>query len=465
MGGHPKGLKTLFFTEFWERFSYYGMRAILTLFMVAKVADGGLGLDVATAAAIYGFYTAAVFFMGIPGGWIADRLLGQRNAVLYGGILIAMGHYSLAIDFTPTFYAGLVLIVLGTGLLKPNISAIVGQLYSADDKRRDAGFSIFYMGINMGAFFAPLVCGTLGERVGWHWGFGAAGVGMTLGLIQYVLGGSRLGNAGILREKPKDAGLLWGKLALAVFALVAVFYFLWDYRDYVLLAGSIGVFWSLLRQGRDSVERKRIWAIIAFFAFAMLFWAGFEQAGSSLTLFAKDFTENSVFGWQFPASYYQSVNPLGIIALAPLFAWLWVRWGQRQPSSPAKFMLGLAFLSLGFLVITGAAFVSSQGGNSRVSPMWLISGYVLHTIGELCLSPVGLSTVTKLAPQRLVGSMMGVWFLASSLGNFIGGRIAGLFETFPLPQLFGAVCLTTGASAIVLLFLIKPIRNLMGGVH
>src|SRR5213596_527513 len=212
MGGHPKGLTTLFFTEFWERFSYYGMRAILTLFMVAKVADGGLGLDVATAAAIYGFYTAAVFFMGIPGGWIADRLLGQRNAVLHGGILIAMGHYSLAIDSRPSFYAGLVLIVLGTGLLKPNISAIVGKLYSAEDNRRDAGFSIFYMGINMGAFFAPLVCGTLGERVGWHWGFGAAGVGMTLGLIQYVLGGSRLGNAGILREKPKDAGRLGASL-------------------------------------------------------------------------------------------------------------------------------------------------------------------------------------------------------------------------------------------------------------
>jgi POT family proton-dependent oligopeptide transporter len=288
---------------------------------------------------------------------------------------------------------------------------------------------------------------------------------MTLGLIQYVLGGSRLGNAGILGEKPKDAGLLWGKLALGVLALVAVFYFLWDYRDYVLLAGSIGFFWWLLRQGRDPVERKRIGAIIAFFVFATLFWAGFEQAGSSLTLFAKNFTENSAFGWQFPASYYQSVNPLGIIALAPLFAWLWVRWGKTQPSSPAKFMLGLVFLSLGFLVITGAAFVSAQGGNSRVSPMWLIGGYVLHTVGELCLSPVGLSTVTKLAPQRLVGSMMGVWFLASSLGNFIGGRIAGLFETFPLPQLFGAVCLTTGASAIILLFLIKPIRNLMGGVH
>src|SRR6266581_4459156 len=357
LAGHPRGLSTLFFTELWERFSYYGMRSLLMLFMVAPAAAGGLGMPAERAAAIYGLYTGSVYFTAIPGGWIADRLLGLRRAVLVGGILIALGHYCLAVHAMPTFFAGLTLIVLRTGLLKPNISSIVGQLYRADDPRRDAGFSIFYMGINLGALISPLVCGYLGQKVGWHWGFGAAGVGMTLGLIQYVLGGSRLGNAGILREKPKDAGLLWGKLALAVLALVAVFYFLWDYRDYVLLAGSIGVFWSLLRQGRDPVERKRIWAIIAFFVFAMLFWAGFEQAGSSLTLFAKDFTENSVFGWQFPASYYQAVNPLGILALAPLFAWLWVRWGKTQPSSPAKFMFGLVFLSLGFLVIAGAAFV------------------------------------------------------------------------------------------------------------
>src|SRR6267143_400496 len=478
--GHPRGLSTLFFTEMWERFSYYGMRAILTLYMTKKLVEGGLGFDEKYAALIYATYVSSVWYLPLIGGWLADRVFGARRAVLIGGIIIACGHYSMAINTYLNFYAGLILIAMGTGLLKPNISAMVGQLYPEKDQRRDAGFSIFYMGINLGAFLSPIIVGFLAQHPwfrhfissmgfdpnsAWHWGFAAAGVGMTLGLIQYVLGGARLNHAGILREKPKDAGLLWGKLTLAVFALVAVFYFLWDYRDYVLLAGSIGVFWSLLRQGRDPVERKRIWAIIAFFVFAMLFWAGFEQAGSSLTFFAKDFTENSVFGWQFPASYYQSVNPLGILALAPVFAWLWVRWGKRQPSSPAKFTFGLAFLSLGFLVITGAAFVSAQGGNSRVSPMWLIGGYVLHTIGELCLSPVGLSTVTKLAPQRLVGSMMGVWFLATSLGNFIGGRIAGLFETFPLPQLFGAVCLTTGASAIVLLFLIKPIRNLMGGVH
>jgi len=464
IGGHPRGLTTLFFTEFWERFSYYGMRALLILFMT-DTARGGMGLDTATAAAVYGFYTSAVYFMGIPGGWIADRLLGQRNAVLYGGILIAMGHYSMAIDSRPTFYAGLVLIVLGTGLLKPNISSIVGQLYSAEDNRRDAGFSIFYMGINMGAFFSPLVCGYLGQNVGWHWGFGAAGVGMTFGVLQYALGGKRLGNAGHLVEKASNAGKLWGGVTIAVLAVTATFYFLWDYRDFVLLFGTIGVFVWLLSQARDSVEKKRIWSIIAFFVFALLFWAGFEQAGSSLNLFADRYTENSVVGMSFPSSFFQSVNPLTIIILAPVFAWLWVKLGSKEPSSPAKFMLGLVFLSLGFLVVAGAAVVSAQGGGSRVSPAWLIVVYVLHTIGELCLSPVGLSTVTKLAPERLVGSMMGVWFLAASLGNFVGGRIAGLFEKLPLPQLFGAVAITTGISAVVLLFLIKSIRNLMGGVH
>jgi POT family proton-dependent oligopeptide transporter len=465
IGGHPRGLTTLFLTEFWERFSFYGMRSLLMLFMTATVATGGLGLDVATAAAIYGFYGAAVYFMGIPGGWIADRLLGQRNAVLYGGILIALGHYSMAINSVTTFYVGLVLIVLGTGLLKPNISAIVGQLYAADDNRRDAGFSIFYMGINMGALLAPLVCGTLGEKVGWHWGFGAAGVGMTFSLVQYVYGRKKLGDAGLLREKPQNAGMLWAGVIFATVALAAIFYFLWDYRDYVLLVGTIGVFTWLLRQAKDSVETKRIWAIIAFFVFALLFWAGFEQAGSSLTLFADRFTDNSLLGWQFPTSYYQTANPLFVVLLAPFFAWMWVRMGNRAPSSPAKFMLGLVLLSIGFVIIAAASVISAQGGGARVSPMWLILLYAVHTMGELCLSPVGLSTVTKLAPDRLVGAMMGVWFLAAALGNFVGGRIAGLFETLPLPRLFGAVAITSAVSAVVLLLLIKPIRKLMGGVH
>ena len=477
LAGHPRGLTTLFFTELWERFSYYGMRAILILFMTASAADGGLGWDARRAATIYGLYTAGVYFTAIPGGWIADRLLGQRRAVLAGAVLIALGHYSLALNLMPFFIAGLVLIVLGTGLLKPNISSIVGQLYAPEDHRRDAGFSIFYMGINIGAMAGPLACGFMaqdprflsllhglgiGARSGWHWGFGAAGVGMTLGIVQYVLGRDRLRNAGELVAPPPSAGALWAKLALVIAASGAVLWGLWDYKDVVVLAGVAGFFVWLIRQGTPGVERKRIGALIVLFVFATLFWGAFEQAGSSLNLFAQRFTRHDLFGLGFPPSWLQSVNSIFLIALAPVFAWLWVRLGPREPSSPAKFALGLLFVGLGFLVVAVAAVLAGAG---PVSPMWLIALYLLHTIGELCLSPVGLSTVTKLAPVRLVGSMMGVWFLSISLGNFIGGRVAGLFETFPLPQLFGAVFVTTTVAAVALTLLVRPIRRLMSGVH
>jgi POT family proton-dependent oligopeptide transporter len=465
LAGHPRGLSTLFLTEMWERLSYYGMRALLILFMTAPAAAGGLAFPTEKAAAIYGLYTASVYFTSIPGGWIADRLLGLRNAVLAGGILIALGHYSMFLNRLPFFYAGLVLIVLGTGLLKGNISAIVGQLYAADDKRRDAGFSIFYMGINTGALVGPIICGTLGEKVGWHWGFGAAGVGMTFGVIQYVLGQKRFGNAGLLRAKPESPARLWAGVLAGLLALVAAFYFFWDYRDWVLLLGTAALFTYFWRQAEPGVERKRVAAIIVLFVFATLFWGGFEQAGSSLNLFARDLTDRVVGGWEFPTSWFQSVNSIFLVSLAPVLTMLWLGLGSREPSSPAKFAYGLLFVGLGFLVIAGAAFISLRAGGARVSPLWLIAVYLCHTIGELCLSPVGLSTVTKLAPQRLVGSMMGVWFLSISLGNFIGGRVAGLFETFPLPQLFGAVFLTTAFSALVLALLSKPIRRLMSGVH
>jgi POT family proton-dependent oligopeptide transporter len=465
IAGHPKGLSTLFFTEFWERFSYYGMRAILLLFMVAPASAGGLGFDTPAATAMYGLYTGSVYFTAIPGGWIADRLLGLRRAVLIGGILIACGHYSLAIHAVPTFFAGLVLIVLGTGLLKPNISSIVGQLYGADDPRRDAGFSIFYMGINLGALVSPLVCGYLGQKIGWHWGFGAAGVGMTLGLTQYVLGQRRLGAAGLMGELPKGAGVLWAKILSAVAVASVVLWQAWPYKDYIVLFGTACLFaWLLKAGGASPVERKRLGAIIVLFVFATLFWAGFEQAGSSLTLFADQNTKNAFFGWEFPSSWYQSVEPVFVVSFAPVFAWLWLRLGKREPSSPAKFAWGIVLLGLGFLVITGAAFLGARD-QSKVSPLWLIVLYLLHAWGELALSPVGLSTVTKLAPARLVGLMMGVWFLALSLGNFVGGRIAGLFATLPLPQLFGAVFLTNILAAVALALLVKPIRNLMGGVH
>jgi POT family proton-dependent oligopeptide transporter len=465
IGGHPRGLSTLFFTEMWERLSYYGMRGLLILFMTAPAALGGLGFAIDKASTIYGLYTAAVYLSAIPGGFVADRLLGQRKAVLVGGILIACGHYSMFFNRLPLFYAGLVLIVLGTGLLKPNVSAIVGQLYAPDDARRDAGFSIFYMGINLGAFLAPFICGSLGEKVGWHWGFGAAGVGMTFGLIQYVLGGKRLGDAGLMKTRPQSPARLWLALGLGLVLFVGLFYRLWEYRDWLLLAGIAVLFAWFLWQSAPGQERKRVAAIIVLFVFSTLFWGGFEQAGSSLNLFARDVTDRVVGGWEFPTSWFQSVNSLFLVLLAPVLTLVWLRLGKREPSSPAKFSYGLVFLGLGFLVIAGAALVSARAGHARVSPFWLVGLYLCHTIGELCLSPVGLSTVTKLAPERLVGSMMGVWFLSISLGNFIGGRVAGLFEAFPLPRLFGAVFLTSMAAALVLALLVKPIRRLMSGVH
>jgi len=462
LAGHPRGLTTLFFTEMWERFSYYGMRALLILFMTASVAQGGLGWDARRAATIYGLYTAGVYFTAIPGGWIADRLLGQRRAVLWGGVLIAFGHYSLALNILPFFFAGLVLIVLGTGLLKPNISSMVGQLYAPSDQRRDAGFSIFYMGINTGALIAPIICSYLGEKIAWHWGFGAAAIGMTCGLVQYVLGGKRLGQAGLMQAPPTNAGATWARVIAVILAGTAVLWALWEYKDFVILGGTAVFFVSLVRQGRTAIERKRIGAVIVLFVFATLFWGAFEQAGSSLNLFAQRFTRRVVFGWEFPAGWFQSMNSAFLVALAPVFAWAWIRLGKREPSSPTKFVIALVCVGLGFLAVAIAAWL---GGDQPVSPWWLIGVYFFHTLGELSLSPVGMSAVTKLAPPRLVGSMMGVWFLSISLGNFIGGRVAGLFETFPLPQLFGAVFLTSIAAAVALALLVRPIRGLMSGVH
>jgi len=479
--GHPRGLQTLFFTEMWERFSYYGMRAILLLYMTAAVTAGGMGLSAAEGAAIYGAYTAGVYMAAIPGGFVADRLLGLRRAVLVGGVLIALGHFCLAFGIQWVFYLGLALIVAGTGLLKPNISAIVGTLYGPDDQRRDAAFSIFYMGINTGAFISPLICGWLAQSEtfrgmlqsmglrpehAWHWGFGAAGVGMTLGVIQYVLGGKRLGETPVVHPAA-NPGLLWAKFAGACAVVIGILYGLWDYRDWLVLIGTFAFAAWFVSQNEPGVERKRAWAVMILFIFAGLFWAGFEQAGSSLNLFGDRFTRNEIFGMSFPSSFHQSTNSVFLILLAPVFAWVWIHLARtgKEPSSPAKFALGLFFVGAGFAVIAVAARVSAAEGGAAVSPMWLTVVYLLHTIGELLLSPVGLSTMTKLAPARLAGSIMGVWFMATSVGNFVGGRVAGQFETFPLPSLFGAVCLTTVAASLLCLALTPTIKRLMGGVN
>ncbi len=481
--GHPRGLSTLFFTEMWERFSYYGMRALLILFMTAAPAAGGLGFDTATAGAIYGLYTSMVYMTTLPGGWIADRLIGPQRAVLYGGILIAAGHFSMAVPSLTTFYFGLCLIVIGTGLLKGNVSVIVGRLYAADDPRRDAGYSIFYMGINTGAFIAPLVCGYLGQRVDWHAGFGAAGVGMVLGIVQYVAGQKHLGDAGRYpaasaagddAARQRRIAVRWTVLTIATLVAIGVGAYtgmlpitptqVADAAGYFLLLLTVAFFgWLYLSPGWTRAERNQLYVIGVLFVGAALFWSQFEQAGSTLNLFADRNTRNTLLGWDFPSTWYQALNSLYIIALAPLFAWLWV-WlarRRREPSSPAKFGVGLVLVGAGFAVLVGAAVLAERG--VMVSPMWLVVVYFLHTCGELALSPVGLSAMSKLAPVRIGGLIMGVWFLASAVGNYIGGRFAGLYESMTLPSLFGSVAIFGIAAGVLLLILARPLGRLAHG--
>jgi POT family proton-dependent oligopeptide transporter len=481
--GHPRGLSTLFFTEMWERFSYYGMRALLILFMTAPVAAGGLGFETSVAGAIYGLYTSMVYMTSLPGGWIADRLIGQRRAVLYGGIIIACGHFSMAFPSLATFYVGLTLIVIGTGLLKGNVGVIVGRLYGPNDVRRDAGFSIFYMGINLGAFIAPLVCGYLGQRVSWHIGFAAAGVGMVAGLIQYVLGAKYLGDAGLHpapAASPAAAGRLrarvqlWGAVTLVLAATVAVSAYtgalpvsatqISDAAGYFLVLLTVGFFaWLFFGGDWTPVERKRLFAIGALFLASALFWSEFEQAGSTLNLFGDRATRTSILGWQFPSSYYQSLQPLFIITFAPIFAWVWMRLGRREPSSPAKFGIGLLFVGSGFAILVVAAQLAANG--VKVAPYWLVVTYLLHTWGELSLSPMGMSAVTKLAPQRVTGLMMGLWYLGISVGNFVGGRLSSLYESMPLPNLFGLIAAVGVAGGLAMFALTPAIKRLMGEVN
>jgi POT family proton-dependent oligopeptide transporter len=432
--GHPAGLSTLFFTEMWERFSYYGMRAFLILYMTAPLAAGGLGMADADAGSIYGTYTGSVWGASIIGGLVADRFLGQYRSVLIGGIIIALGHFTLAFKALPAFYSGLALIVIGTGLLKPNVSTLVGSLYDASDTRRDAGFSIFYMGINLGALFGPLIAGYLAQRVDWHIGFACAGVGMTLGLVQYVVGKKRLQPA---------ADRISGAAAGA--------------RQ----AHAEGIGGGTL----SATEWRRLGSIVIFFFVAILFWGAYEQAGSTLNLFADRYTRLEVFGFSFPSSWFQSVQPVFVILLAPAFAWMWVKLGKREPSVPAKLAIGVLFMAIAFLVLVPAGSYAQSAAGVRVSPWWLVLSYAISEFGELCLYPVGLSAVTKLSPPRIVGLMMGVWLLSNAFGNKLAGWSAGFFGTMPLAQLFGIVAAILLLTAGLMFLVVKPIRRLMGGVH
>jgi POT family proton-dependent oligopeptide transporter len=539
--GHPTGLSTLFFTEMWERFSYYGMRALLVLFMTAPlvVANEGLGFGEGKAGAIYGLYTSMVYLMCLPGGWVADKLWGQRRAVFVGGCIIAAGHFTMAgplagLPEVPSFYLGLVLITIGTGLLKPNVSTLVGALYPEGGARRDAGFSIYYMGINIGAILGPTICGWLGEKIDWHWGFSAAGFGMVLGLIQYKYGDRFFGpvigklDTGEAAEVVARRSRFFYLTAGAVAAVVALFVYLatsgvftlsleafatWIGYGILLLAilffsylifdvkwaAGMFVVWGLLvwyfvprygtvvggqnataallglfivlcagylvaKRGTVTVEVRRLMVIFWLFLLAAVFWSGFEQAGSSMNLFARDLTDRVFFGWEMPTSWLQNVNPFFIVIFAPIFGWLWTWLAARRanPSIPVKFGLGLLGLGAGFLVLMwGAANASPE---DPVSVNWLVVTYFLHTVGELCLSPVGLSSMTKLAPRGRVGQMMGVWFIGAALGNLIAGLVAGQLENLSSEELYWRVTLFIGGAGLVALLLAPAIRKLMGKV-
>jgi len=603
--GHPRGLATLFFTELWERFSYYGLRALLVLFMTAPAGaaatNPGLGFGTEKATAIYGLYTAFVYLLALPGGWVADNIWGQRRSVFVGGCIIAAGHFAMAMPAlglpdVSSFYLGLVLIVIGTGLLKPNISTMVGDLYPEGGARRDAGFSVFYMGINFGAILGPTLCGFLGEGYSWHWGFSLAGFGMLVGLISYKLGADNLGEAGLLevddeaavQRKSRNFYLTAAAVAAAIVTfgflatsgaisvtltqvaeavgvgiiIVTVLFFAYltmgttgaislaaffgvasvvaaQFGYGAAFASQIGVGATVLLfivvsigrvvapQFETSRKKKRLLVIFWLFLLSALFWSGFEQAGSSLNLFARDLTARGfgpfalsqtaalaltvlvlgvpaayigyrmfqrenlwwvgkagvsligalvvgflgyvayqmAAGWTMPASILQNINPTFIVLLAPLFGslWTWLANRNANPSIPVKFALGLFGLAAGFFVIAWGA--TQATAETPVGAQWLVVTYFLHTCGELCLSPVGLSSMTKLAPENRVGQMMGVWFVSTALGNLIAGLVAGQLEGLNPSGLFFAVAIIVGGGGVVALLAAPPVKRLMGDVE
>ena len=448
--GHPRGLLPVSVTEMWERMSYYGMRGLLVLFMTAAIAEGGLAIGTATAVAIYGLYTASVYFMGLPGGWIADRLIGSQKAIWYGGIVIMCGHIVLAIPSVATFFLGLVLVVLGTGLLKPNISAVVGQLYSANDTRRDSGYALYYMFINIGSLIGYTVCGALYEWQGAHWAFGASAIGMALGLVVFWFTRHELKGAGAAPTDPLSPAaqsrswmVIFGLLAVlgVVIALMLTGSLSFDpiaaskFVAVTLTAIFIAYFaWVYFMGGLSPVEKRGMWAFLLICIASTMFWSGFEQAGSSLNLFGQDFTDRNIGGFELPTTWLQNVNPFFIITLTPFFAVFWIWLGKRMmtPGYGLKMGVGLIIMGLGFVVMVFAADAASQG---KVAVFWLILTYFLHTVGELTLSPISLSAVSKLSPPRYLGQMMGLFVLTYSMGNIVAGLLAGGFDPENVEQM------------------------------
>ena len=432
--GHPIGLRTLFLTEMWERMSYYGMRALLVLYMTGSITgfNPGMGMSAIDANAIYGIYVGFVYFMVVPGGWIADNILGHQKAVLIGAIIIALGHFTLAIPLEQTFFLGLILVVLGTGLLKGNISTIVGKLYSDDDTRRDSGYTIFYMSINIGSTLGFLICAWLGEKIGWHYGFGAAGVGMVFGVYQYVKFKHLLGDAG---EKPNDMEdvkrnklIKWTKNSLALMFIVIALglvgiisidprTFAENFAYFLTIVAGIYFLYLYFFAGLDSNEKRNLLLLFVLFVGAAAFWSGFDQSASSLSIFARDFTDLSVAGYIIPIGWLQFANPIFVVTFAPIFAGMWANLARRNmdPSLPIKFAIGLFFMAISFMVMVFAVGLAME--SAPVGMQWLLITYLLQTWGELALSPIGLSAFSKYSPKRYMGQMFGLWFLASAIGG------------------------------------------------
>ncbi len=475
---HPKGLFVLFFTEMWERMSYYGMRGILVLFMTASIMNGGLEIDAKSASAIYGIYSASVYLIALLGGWIADRHIGQQKAILYGGIIITLGHFLLAFTLIVTFYLGLILVVIGTGLLKPNISAIVGGLYDNSPENRESGFTIFYMAINIGSILGFFICGFLGENIGWHYGFAAAGIGMLFGLSQYIIQRKSLGEIGknpshILSTKRKKNELLILLFSILFFSLLVFLGVLgfWDFNAitianyltlFIVLTAALYFAYIFIFGKLDRNETKKIILILVLFIGAAFFWSGFDQAGSSFNIFAKEYTTRFIGGWEYPASWLQILNPALVVILSPFMAYLWIFLGKRMldPYLPFKFGIGLIFMAIGFIFIALGAEIALKEGMAGAK--WLLLTYLFHTIGELTLSPIGLSAISNLSPKRYVGQMMGIWFLASSLGAIIAGLLSGQATTEGLntmPDLFNKIAIISSIVGLVLIIISKPLNN------
>jgi POT family proton-dependent oligopeptide transporter len=488
--GHPVGLATLFFVEMWERMSFYGMRALLILFLVDQVAHHGMGLDDRTAASIYGLYVGAAYIACLPGGWIGDRVLGAQRAVLFGGIVITLGH--LLLGFAPSnnvFFFGLVIIVLGTGLLKTNASAIVAELYPEGGARRDAGFTIYYIGVNVGATIGPLITGWLALSYGWSAGFMAAAVGMTAGVVQYLWSRSALGEAGlrptahdsdtpVLGSALPSGARRWLMISAAL--LIALVVLFWtgivhvpastleviSTRGVVVIA-VLYFLYLLFGAGLRRAEQLRVLVVVVLFVASVLFWAGYEQTGSSLNLFAERSTDRHLWNFVVPAEWFQSLNPVYIIIFGSAFSALWIALARRNldPSMGLKFIFGLVGVAAGFAVMAAASRLVV--GGQRVGMGWLSATYLLHTWGELCLSPVGLSAVTKLVPARFCGQSLGIFFVSLSLGNLLAGRIAGDFDPSNLSAMPGQFmyifwfCSLCAAAVAVLLPLM---RRWAGGV-